>query len=75
MSEMTPIPALVDHKAVCRILEISSGNLGKVANLPAPLQERGIRGLDVSARLWLRSEIEALAKSRAERKKAGGNGN
>ena len=60
-------PALVGRKEVARILGVKSENLFRdVAGLPEPLQDRGIRGFEVTTGpLWPLAEITELARSRA----------
>lgn len=59
------VPALVGRKEAARMLGLKPENIGRVASLPTPLQDRGIEGFEVSTGpLWPRVEIEALVEAR-----------
>lgn len=64
-------PAIIGRKEAARILGIKPENIGRIVELPEPLQERGIEGFEVSTGpLWPLAEIRELAAKRAARAKA-----
>jgi hypothetical protein len=65
-----PCPAIVGRKEAARILGLKSENIYRIAEMPPPLQERRIKGFEVTTGpLWPRAEIEQLAKHRKVEKR------
>lgn len=64
------VPALLGRKETARELGVKPENLKRdIADLPRPLQERGIKGFEVSTGpLWPLAEIVELVRKRAARK-------
>jgi len=69
---MRKVVALVGRKAAAEILGVWPENMGKVVDLPPPLNDRGIEGFDVTVPVWPRAEIEELASQRASRSTTNG---
>jgi hypothetical protein len=56
-------PALIGRKEAARLLGIKPENLYRIEGVPRPLQDRGIKGFEVTTGpLWPRVEIEELVK-------------
>jgi hypothetical protein len=63
-------PPLVGRKEAARILGLKSENIYRIAEMPPPLQERKIKGFEVTTGpLWPRAEIEELAQHRKVEKR------
>lgn len=66
------VPALLGRKEAARELGVKPENLKRdIAELPRPLQERGIKGFEVTTGpLWPLAEIIELARKRKAARKA-----
>jgi hypothetical protein len=65
--QQVPCPPLVGRVEAAKILGVHKQNatVSRIPELPPPLQQRGIRGFEVSAGpLWPRAEIVELARKR-----------
>lgn len=58
-------PALVGRSEAAAILKVAQQNLRRMADMPEPLNERGIKNFAVSSGpVWVEAEIRELAEKR-----------